>query len=44
MRSLLCFAAAGIVALAASSHAQEAREKPAGAKITEATYMVKGMH
>ena len=44
MRSLFCFAALGIVALAATGNTQEPKKEPAKAEITKAAYLVKGMH
>ncbi len=44
MRSLLCFATMGIVALAATGYGQDAKKKPAKAEITKAMYMVQGLH
>jgi len=44
MRSLLCFAMVGIVALAGDGYAQEAQKKPDKAESTKALYMVQGLH
>lgn len=43
MRSLLCFAAAGIAALAANGSAQNPKP-PGQAEVTRATYLVAGLH
>ncbi len=44
MRSVLCFAAVVIVALAPNGYAQETKKKPDKTEITEATYTVTGLH
>ena len=44
MKSLVCFATVGIVALAANGYAQESKKPPDKAEITKAMYMVTGLH
>jgi len=44
MKSLLCFAAVGIVVLAANGYAQEPAKKSEKAETTKAMYMVTGLH
>jgi hypothetical protein len=44
MRSLLYFAILGTIALPANGNAQESKEKPEKAEITNATYMITGLH
>jgi hypothetical protein len=44
MRSLLYFAILGTIALAANGKAQESKAKPEKSEITNATYMITGLH
>ncbi|MBX9628848.1 MAG: heavy-metal-associated domain-containing protein [Gemmataceae bacterium] len=44
MRSLLCFAAVGVVAFAPTGYAEDPKKQPEKAEVTKATYMVSGLH
>ncbi len=44
MRPLVCFATVGIVAWAATVHAQESKKEKPKAEVVKATYMVQGLH
>jgi hypothetical protein len=44
MRSLLCFATVGILALAGDGYAQEGQKQPDKAESTRTLYMVQGLH
>jgi hypothetical protein len=44
MRSLFCFAAVGVIALAPSTYAKDPKKQSDGEHVISATYMVTGLH
>ena len=44
MRTLICFATIGFVALAASGNAQDSKKEPAKGEITKAMFWVPNQH